>query len=261
MDREQQRGGDRNGDHRSPGAPRPRRSVFARGLSARPVELALCILLSACGSAAPSVRPEPARHTDPSAPGELAMRHPDALTAPTTRQPLGAFATSSVTAAIERDAPRARGTKRESAANPPLAPIRLTLDAKPRPYPLHDGELNLPTGLVIHRVPKGVSVKTAREQQTGDVVWEIADPRGRRLALLKARSFRRAAAATAPVLDETRTLRLEARRNDWGAAPVRVVVDRFRSEHHIYTLERRAQGSAWIWSNLELTNQRQARRD
>lgn len=173
------------------------------------------------------------------------MRDPDALASPASQQ-LGVLATS---AAAYEAKPRPEQAREP---RPAIAAIRLAPHPKPRPYPLHRGELVLPSGLVVHRVPKGISVRTGREQQTADVVWEIADARGRRLALIKERSFRRAAASTAPVLDQTTTLRLEEQRGDWDDAPVRVIVDRFRAEDHIYTLERRARGTGWIMSNLEL---------
>jgi hypothetical protein len=181
------------------------------------------------------------------------MREPADVPSHAAGAPLGASQPTAVAAASAPLPPPPAGTA-PSGQQSELAPIRIAAEPKPRPYPLRDSELVLPSGLVIHRVPKGTTVQSAREQQTGDMVWEIADARGRRVALLKERSFRAASAATAPVLDATTTLRLEARRSDWGPAPVRVIVDRFRGEHYIYTLERRESGAEWIWSNLELTN-------
>jgi hypothetical protein len=181
------------------------------------------------------------------------MRNPDDLAAHSAAQPLGAPPVTSRVGALPADGPpRSAATQHEQ--QPELRPIRIATEPKPRPYPLRDNELVLSSGLIIHRVPKGISVTSAREQRTGDLVWEISDARGRRLALLKERSFRSASASSASVLDETTTLRQKAQRSDWGSNPVRVVVDRFRAEHHIYTLERRESGTAWIWSNLELTN-------
>ena len=212
--------------------------------------IVVCLLLSACATTTTPRAPEAApTRAAPSVPGQLAMRNPDDFQPPSSKLGVGVL---EATAASYQDE---RRTSAPKSAEPQLTPIRLAQDPRHRPYPLRAGELVLPSGLVVHRVPKGIVVRTAREQRTGDLVWEIADPRGRRLALLKERSFRRAAAATAPVLDETATLRLEARRDDWDATPVRVVVDRFRAEHHIYTLERRASGTGWIMSNLELTKQ------
>ena len=219
--------------------------------SARACQLRLCLgvcfLLSACATPARRAPEAAAPRPAASAPGQLAMRNPDDLNPPSSKLGSGALEPTPASYQDERRATAPR------AVEPKLPPIRLAQDPRPRPYPLRGNELVLPSGLVVHRVPKGISVRTAREQQTGDLVWEIADPRGRRLALLKERTFRRAAAASAPVLDETATLRLEAKRDDWGATPVRVIIDRFRAEHHIYTLERRASGTGWIMSNLELT--------
>ena len=180
------------------------------------------------------------------------MRDPDALVSPAAQQ-LGALSPTAVT----YDAKPRQTPAREAPAA--VAAIRLARHPTPRPYPLRGGELVLPSGLIVHRVPKGISVRTGREQQTADMVWEIADARGRRLALIKERSFRRAAASTASVLDQTATVRVEEKRGDWDDAPVRVIVDRFRADDHIYTLERRARGTGWIMSNLELA-ERSARR-
>lgn len=213
----------------------------------------ICLVVSACGTTARQVEPRVATSAVAASPGQLAMRSPDDLQAPSDR-----LGTMRRTPVATLDSERAAPVAHRSA--PRVAPIRVADDPRPRRYPLQDDKLVLPSGLVVHRVPKGVSVSAARDRQTGDVVLEIADTRGRRLALLKERSFRRAASASAPVLDETTTVRFDARRDDWGGSPVRVIVERFRAEHHIYTLERRATGTDWISRNLELTNGGIARR-
>jgi hypothetical protein len=176
------------------------------------------------------------------------MRDPDTTGSPASE--LGALQTAKPSYDPQRREPSAP----EGTAT--IRAIRLARHPKPQPYPLRAGELVLPSGLVVHRVPKGVSVRAGREQQTADMVWEISDARGRRLALLRERTFRRAAAESGSLLDETATLRLDATRSDWDPNPVRVVVDRIRAEHHIYTLERRVRGTGWIVGNLELTHRR-----
>lgn len=176
------------------------------------------------------------------------MRDPDTMGSQASS--LGALAPA------RADYDPARSEPRAPHASANIRAIRLARHPKPKPFPLRAGELVLPSGLVVHRVPKGISVRAGREQQTADMVWEISDARGRRLALLRERSFRRAAAESRSLLDETATLRLDATRSDWDQTPVRVVVDRIRAEHHIYTLERRSRGTGWIVSNLELTERR-----
>jgi hypothetical protein len=55
------------------------------------------------------------------------------------------------------------------------------------------------------------------------------------------------------LLPQTAAARQSGQRTDWGAARVKVVADRFLGENHVYTIERRAEGTAWIWSGLELS--------
>jgi hypothetical protein len=110
----------------------------------------------------------------------------------------------------------------------------------------------LPSGLIIHGVPKSVSVRTVREQAGGDV-WEITDARGRRLALLKAESLGRTVLPSSERLDELASARSVGQRSDWGAPRVDVVSERILNENYLYTIERRTQGTAWIASGLEFS--------
>jgi hypothetical protein len=133
------------------------------------------------------------------------------------------------------------------------APIRLATQTASRPYALRDGDLVLPVGLIVHNVPKGVSVRIAQEQGGGDV-WEILDARGRRAALLKAESLASGALPRGALLPQTANARSVGQRTDWGAAHVKVVIERFLNENHVFTIERRAEGTGWIWSGLELSS-------
>ena len=219
------------------------------------LSVGLCVSLAACSAGRARGAPQAVSGGVAARADQLAMRDPDRFHAPSSALSTGG---------LQRSGASLRGMQRTPASRESratLTPIRLAQHPRPRPYPLRDGELVLSSGLVVHRVPKGITVRSAREQQTGDVVLEIADAHGRRLALLKERTFRRAAAASVPVLDQTATTTLEAHRNDWGRTPVRVIVDRFRAEHHIYTLERRASGTSWIMSNLELGSRATSRRE
>jgi len=225
------------------------RAAHYRNLRAT-MQLFLCVSLYGSLAACSAGTQQAAPRSDPGAVAtpddQLSMRDPDRFRAPSSALSAGGMqrtGTSLRKVRPNRERPESRAL---------LTPIRLAPLPRPQAYPLRNGELVLPSGLVVHRVPKGISVRSAREQQTGDVVLEIADPRGRRLALLSERAFRRAAAANIPVLEQTATTTLEAHRSDWGEKSVRVIVDRFRAEHHIYTLERRARGTRWIMSNLEL---------
>ncbi len=175
------------------------------------------------------------------------MRKPDDLASPSDAQVLGAFRPVAAKVAPER----AAKPKSDARAAPPPA-IRVARGSSARPYALRDRELVLPSGLTVHHVPNGVAIRTV-EDEGGGPVWEFIDVHGRRLALLKEQSWRRAAASEAPLLEESATARTQATRGDWAKAPVRVVVDRFRSDKQIYTLERRASGTDWIWSGLEFS--------
>lgn len=182
------------------------------------------------------------------------MRDPDQVAAPRAKAaPLGALAP--VVQDLPPSEPPAHGKAADlpkQGAPPPL--IQVADDAQGKPYPLQEGDLVLPTGLIIHHVPKGVSARVLRERGEGDEVWELVDARGRRLALIKARSWRRAASSEADLLTDTRTTPGAVRRATWQGKSVQVVTDRFRSDTHIYTIDRRSGGTDWIFRGLELAS-------
>jgi hypothetical protein len=226
-----------------PAASRTRRisSLFVRvGLC--------CTLLVGCGGPRSTER----KDGRPRDPGQIAMRDPDRVS-----PNRAADASLGTLAPVEQDLPgeaRAAPSKADDlpkgATPPPL--IQVMDDAQGKPYPLRDGALVLTSGLVIHRVPKGVSARTLRERATGDEVWEMVDARGKRLALIKERSWRRAASSEADLVNDTRAMPGAVRRATWQGRSVQVVTDRFRSDSHIYTVDRRANGTDWIWRGLEL---------
>ncbi|HKP58317.1 MAG TPA: hypothetical protein VJV78_16435 [Polyangiales bacterium] len=185
-------------------------------------------------------------------PGELRMRHPDEVRASAAKtEELGSLQL------VNAGTPRA--TKAKPKPSQPTAAhskehytIQIAQDSPPRPYPLRDRELTLPSGLIIHGVPKSVSVQTVRERAGGDV-WEITDARGRRLALLKAQSLSRKLWTTSARSDQLASARSVGQRSDWGAPRVNVVSERYLSENYVYTIERRTEGTGWIASGLEFT--------
>lgn len=185
-------------------------------------------------------------------PDQLAMRDPDALgRPPASGRPLGELDR----ARPDTPDPTADPTSKTRSAPTRLSPpplIRVADGERSTPYPISDGALKLPGGLVVHRVPAKVSVRQTREAGTGDKVWEIVDARGRRLALIKARSWTRAAGSEASLL-ESADVRTEVRPAVWGKTQVRVVTDRFHNDTHIYTLDRRQNGTDWIWSGIDLS--------
>jgi len=217
----------------------------------------VCVVLA--GAAGASCKHAPEERTSTSLlrhePGQLAMRDPDAMRSPgASQRPLGALTpTSSGRATDARRAPEAAprpAARAKTTVEPP--PLLVVSDGATRSdYPLRDGTLSLPGGLLIHGVPRGVAVRTVAEQRTGQTIWEIVDARGRRLALLQAERAGRVALREDP-LRRTEDARAE-RRATWGKQTVQVVSDRFRGETHVYTIDRRATGTAWIWSGLELT--------
>jgi len=177
------------------------------------------------------------------------MRHPDEL-----RSSAALTRSLGVLEPVNATKPRAEARPphpRASYARPPR-PILVAQDSVPRAYALRDGRLMLPFGLIIHGVPKSVSVRTVREQAGGDV-WEITDARGRRLALLKAESFGRTVLPSSERLGELASARSVGQRSDWGAPRVNVVSERILNENYLYTIERRTKGTAWIASGLELS--------
>lgn len=167
---------------------------------------------------------------------------------PTGLDTLGALEQVSVPKVTE---PPAK-TEADTETKPP-GPILIQKDKPPRPYALNGDKLILPTGLTIHRVPKRTVVRIVTERRTGRSIWEIVDKRKRRLALLRAQSWREVVQEEGrSITKNARSIRLRARREDWGPKPVQIIVDRFTSETHVYTLERRATGTDWIWSGLEI---------
>jgi hypothetical protein len=191
--------------------------------------------------------PRPSRRSD-----ELAMRAPGTATATPGSAPLGSLQPVAVT---DRPEPRVQPAAR--AANIEQPPIFIDNEQSPRPHPLHDGALVLPGGLIIHRVPRNVTARMVVEQGSGDPVLELVDPRGRRIALLKETPISHVAMpGGAPLLGATEPTHSEAKRERWATSPVPIVVDRFSSETHLYAIERRASGTDWIWSGLELSPRR-----
>lgn len=185
----------------------------------------------------------------PAAPGQLRMRHPDEVrSSAIPARPLGVLEPANAAKPLAEPRtlqPRAAGARR-------LLPLQVASDTAPRAYALRDGRLTLPSGLVIHRVPKSVSVRTVREHAGGEL-WEIVDARGQRVALLKAQALARTAVPNSARLEDLTSARSVGPRSDWGAPRVDVVSERFLSERYVYTIERRARGTDWIASGLELS--------
>jgi hypothetical protein len=208
------------------------------------------VLLGTLGCAASQTTRTEQPGQNSAAPGQVHMHEPPAaLASPTTApRPLGAL--EPVQASALADEPAVKQSI-EPAHAP--APIRLAPQAAPRPYALRGDALVLPVGLIVHGVPKGVSVRIVQEQGGGDV-WEILDARGRRAALLKAESLASGALPQGALLVQTASARSVGERTDWGAAHVKVVTERFLNENHVFTIERRAEGTAWLWSGLELSS-------
>jgi len=211
---------------------------------------AVSIGLLALGCAGSQSKPRQPRPGDERGRDELSMREPRSR-APGVAK-LGTLEPVAVPAQPElRVQPAASATPAEQ------PPIRIAREHSPRPYPLRNGALVLAGGLIIHDVPRNVAVHTVVEQGSGDAVLELVDPRGRRIALLKETALSSVAMPEgAPLLGATATTHTETKREDWATSPVAVTIDRFSSETHLYTLERRAQGTDWIWGRLELSPHR-----
>jgi hypothetical protein len=216
----------------------------ARGIAARAsLVLAVALLALACGGAQPE-RERP--RAQPAGGGELAMREPGAR--PAAGAKLGALEPVAV-----REQPEASAQPTPPPAAP-HAPIRVAKQPAPQPYPLRERALVMSGGLIVRGVPRGVTARKVAEEGSGDAVVELVDARGRRLALLKELAIARVALPGGPpLLGAAAVSREHAQRDGWGAGEVDVVVDRFGSETHLYTLERRARGTDWIWSGLELS--------
>ena len=178
------------------------------------------------------------------------MRHPDDVggSAAQTRS-LG------VLAPVRATTPRAESRAPQPSAARPQSPrpIRVAADSVPQRYTVRDGRLLLPSGLIIHGVPKTVAIRSVREQGGGEV-WEILDARGGRLALLKEESLSRSLVPRGARLDELGNARSVGTRIDWGAPRVQVVSERIFGENYVYTIERRAKGTSWIAGGLELSS-------
>ena len=211
-----------------------------------------CVMSAAgCATSPPAPRASNVSQPAPltAAPGELRMRHPDEIQSSTARAP-----TLGVLEQVRATKPRAESDPpRPTAAGPRSPrPILVARDSAPKRYALRDGQLQLPSGLIIHGVPKTVSVRSVREQGGGDV-WEIVGARGERLALLKAESLSRSLVPKGASLGELASAPTVGPRSDWGAPRVNVVSERFLTENYVYTIERRTKGTAWIASGLELS--------
>jgi hypothetical protein len=211
-------------------------------------------LLLGCAGAATASRPAGASPDDDTAtakaPGEIEMVEPSETgQPPSLEQELSELEPIAVD---EADVgPPVHTPRKPVIEHVAPEPIAVSAQDAKTPVPLSDHALILPGGLTLHRVPADVRVQ-ARE---GREVWDFEGSDGRLLARVHALSFSRAARPSGDsLLDSTRPMRLHVVRTLWGPAPVEVVVDRFSSDTHIYTLERRAKGTDWIWAGLELGN-------
>lgn len=217
--------------------------VRARGIARTPLWfscLAACALF-ACGDARSESRePEPAR----AAGSELPM-HAPAANAEEGEQ-LGVLQPVPVALTAEARAEPAQP------AQPTPQPLHVASQPSPQPYPLRKGDLVLPSGLVIHNVPAGVSVRRVDEVETKDSIYELVDARGRRIALLKETALSKVAMPGGPPLLEATAASSAQAKRDWNEKAVDVTTDRFQSESHLYTLERRSTDTDWIMGGLEL---------
>jgi hypothetical protein len=207
---------------------------------------AACAASAGCGGSQANTRASSA--PAPSHQGELAMRAPPPRGGP-TGPTLGKLEP------VNTPAPSAEQRAAPPSPTPPTppAPIRVATDKAAKPLALHGRDLVLASGLIIHRLPKGVTARTVQELGTGDEVVEIIDAHGRRLALLKQTRVAQVGVGGGPsLLQATAAAHDKGERSDWGAPSVRVVIDRFHNDTTIVTLERRADGTDWIPSGLEL---------
>jgi len=211
----------------------------------RPAWLGLafsCGCALGCGGAPQRTQPpSAASHKD-----QVAMRAPQAQ--PANSDPLGTLQPVAVPAQPE--------TNKEPptpAAEAEPAPIRVAKQPAPEPFPLHQRDLVLSGGVVIHDVPKSVRVRTVAEAGSEGALLEVVDGHGRRLALIKQTPLTEVALPGGePLLAQSAATHREAQRDDWDKTPTAVIVDRFRSETHLFTIERRATGAEWVIGGLEL---------
>lgn len=205
----------------------------------------VCVLLAGCRFGMPSSSAADRTRR----PGELAMRSPTEAASPASRGSLGGLEAVDVAARGE-----AAPESRESATSSVPPPLRVNESSGRRAVTLDGQALVLPGGLTLQRVPSGVRVRLRSEQTTGSDLWEVVDARERRLALVKLTSLRRVGVSpTVGILDETRSVQGVARTARWNGKQARIVTDRFQNDTHLYTIERRAEGTDWIRSGLELT--------
>jgi hypothetical protein len=213
--------------------------------------IAGCVMSAlGCAASQPATRASNMSQPAPvAAPGELPMRRPDDVRSSAARM-RGLGVLEPVHAAKPRV--EARSSQPTAAGPRTPRPIQVAPDSVRERYAVRDGQVLLPSGLIIHGVPKTVSVRSVREQGGGDV-WEIVDARGERLALLKAESLSRSLVPRGASLNELAGARSVGPRSDWGAPHVKVVSESVLSENYVYTIERRAKGTEWIASGLEFS--------
>ena len=210
----------------------------------------VALLLFSCGCALGWGASAAKNHAPPrpAASDAPAMHAPQAHTE--SNDPLGALQPVAVPAQ-----PEASKEPPVASATAAPAPIRLAREPAPEPYPLRDRDLALPGGLIIHGVPSSVSVRKAADLESGEPVFEFVDARGHRLALLKQTALARIALpGGGPLLQDTASTHTESARDDWDKTRINVVVDRFQSESHLYTLERRSADTDWIMNGLDLSS-------
>jgi hypothetical protein len=203
-------------------------------------------LLACGGSQAERPPPQPAQRSD-----QLATRPPQPA-GDAGAPELGVLQPVAVPAPPSPPEPGAASASSPAPSEP--APIRIAAAPAPEPVALRGRDLVFAGGLIIHGVPASVTVRKVSELGSDAPVLELVDKRGRRLALLKETSLTRVALpGGSPLLEATAAARTEATRDDWDTTPVKVAVDRFQSDTHVYVLERRATGTDWIQSGLEIT--------
>lgn len=195
-----------------------------------------------CGGAAQQTQAPPAAPPR----DQVAMRAPQAQ--PANSDPLGTLQPVAIPTQpeINKEPPA-------PAAEPEPAPIRVAKQPAPEPYALRARDLVLSGGVVIHDVPKSVRVRSVSEAGSEGALLEVVDAHGRRLALIKQTPLTEVALPGGePLLAQSAASHREAQRDDWDKTPTAVIVDRFRSETHLFTIERRSSGTEWLIGGLEL---------